>query len=79
MTILILVLTGYYVHGIPSPALLQFIWLGYDLTVSDYGGLCNILTTLTLVLTGYYVHGIPSPALLQFIRSGYGTGLMMAQ
>jgi hypothetical protein len=75
MTILTLVLTGYYVHGIPSPALLQFILLGYNLTVCDYGGLCNIMTILTLVLTGYYVHGIPSPA----FSSLYGTGLTMAQ
>jgi hypothetical protein len=29
LTILTVVLTGYYVRGIPSPALLQFIWLGY--------------------------------------------------
>jgi accessory gene regulator protein AgrB len=29
LSILTFVLTGYYVHGIPSPALLQFIWLGY--------------------------------------------------
>jgi hypothetical protein len=29
MAQLTLVLTGYYIHGIPPPAFLQFIWLGY--------------------------------------------------